>query len=156
MREILFRGQGITGKWYEGHYMTLSETTFCFAEDYAAHPDNTKHYIVFDRMIDWGLPNEHWKVRIDPETLGQYAGLTDKNGKRIFEGDIVKIPDDYDEFGKHAGEKYEVTFDFGGCRLKPKNRRDARRFWLENGRMVEVIGNIHDNPELVEVANDAD
>ena len=84
-----------------------------------------------------------------PETIGQYTGLADKNGKKIFEGDIIKIPDDYDEFGINAGEIYEVYFAFGGFRLKPKYSK-AKGFWLEDDKTVEVIGNIHDNPELLE------
>lgn len=154
MREILFRGQGITGKWYEGHYMTLSETTFCFAEDYAAHPDNTKHYIVFDRMIDWGLPNEHWKVRIDPETLGQYTGLTDKNGKRIFEGDIVECWSE----GVCARGTVQQRKD-GLWIIYPSWQKHIMWGLCPDDlshTTVEIIGNIHDNPELMEVANDAD
>ena len=87
MRDILFRGKGLdTGKWYEGFYIALSDTTYCFKEDYDRHPDNTKHYIVFDKMTDWCLPNQHLKADVDPSTVGQYTGLKDKNGKRIFEG----------------------------------------------------------------------
>ena len=72
MREILFRGKDPeTGKWYEGFYMALSETTYCFKGDYDRHPDNTKHYIVFDRMTDWGLPNQHLRADADPSTVGQ-------------------------------------------------------------------------------------
>lgn len=87
MRKILFRGKDPeTGKWYEGFYMALSDTTYCFEKDYAAHPDNTKHYIVFDEMTDWGLPNRHLRADVDPTTVGQYTGLNDKNGKRILRG----------------------------------------------------------------------
>ena len=90
MREILFRGKDPeSGTWYEGYYMALSDTTYCFQGDYAAHPDNTKHYIVFDRMTDWGLPNQHLRANVDPVTVGQYTGLKDTNGKKIFEGDFV-------------------------------------------------------------------
>ena len=92
-------------------------------------------------------------VEVDPATVGQYTGLKDKNSKRIFEGDIIKIPDDYDEFGLNAGEIYEVYFICGGFRLKPKYTK-ARGYWLEDDETVEVIGNIHDNPELLEVKDD--
>ena len=54
-REILFRGKDKdSGRWYYGNYMALNKTTYCVAEDYAAHPDNTEHFIVFDQMTDWG------------------------------------------------------------------------------------------------------
>ena len=89
---------------------------------------------------------DKWVVYTD--TLGQFTGLTDKNGKKIFEGDIIKIPDDYDEYGHNAGEIFEVYFCLGGFRLKPKYSK-ARGYWLEDDETVEVIGNIHDNPELL-------
>ena len=133
MREILFRGKRTdNGKWVEGELL---------------HDMQDRPYIY------WKTPKElpivfsnHAIVR--PETVGQYTGLTDKNGKKIFEGDIIKIPDDYDEYGHNAGEIYAVYFDFGGFRLKPKYTK-ARGYWLEDDKTVEIIGNIHDNPELI-------
>ena len=85
---------------------------------------------------------------VDPETVGECTGLRDKNCKLIFEGDIIKIPDDFDEFGMNAGEIYQVYFCCGGFRLKPKYSK-ARGYWLEDDKTVEIIGNIHDNPELL-------
>ena len=156
MREILFRGftpdengndiafvngEWIKGQWGQGSYWKLNKTTYCFKEDYERDPGNTEHYIVFDQMTDWGLPNRHLKADVIPETVGQYTGLTDKNGKRVFEGDIVI-------FGlTPCVVKYEVE--------------NARFMLYENGKYLknglnvgtmkikEVIGNIHDNPELL-------
>ena len=153
MREILFRGKGKTDRrWYEGYYFALSTTTYCFTEDYAAHPENTKHYITVERMTDWGLPNEHLKAEIDPETLGQYTGLTDKNGKRIFEGDIVECwSEGVCARGTVQQRKeglwiiYPAWQEYIMWSLCPDD-------YLKT--TVEIIGNIHDNPELVEVAED--
>lgn len=81
----------------------------------------------------------------------QCTDLKDKNGKLIYEGDIVKIPDDYDNFGLMAGEAREVYFKSGGFRLKPwKSPRDCRGHWLEDEDLVEIIGNVYQNPELLE------
>ena len=152
MREILFRGftpeengrdkvfvhgKWIKGRWLQGSYMTLDDTTYCFKEDYEAHPDNTKHYIVFDEMVDWGLPNRHLQGDVLPDTVGQYTGLTDKNGKKIFEGDIVEC----------NGGFYQIVFEDGCFGAYQDEHYFFTLFSLYVA--VEVVGNIHDNPELL-------
>lgn len=165
MREILFRGftpdedgkdkafvngEWIKGQWVQGSYMKLSKTTYCFKEDYEANPDNTEHYIVFDQMTDWGLPNRHLQADILPETAGQYTGLTDKNNKRIFEGDIVvcsqAIQGNF--IDEHVETGYvEMKHGAFGLHRKQGYYRPFKD-WLEDYE-YEVIGNIHDNPELL-------
>jgi uncharacterized phage protein (TIGR01671 family) len=146
MREILFRGKRIdTGEWIAGQLIRYNdgrariaetgEKIFCYEMDTSIIQTVAHH--------------------VATETVGQYTRLTDKNGKKIFEGDIIKIPDDYNEFGHNAGEIYEVYFCCGGFRLKPKYTK-ARGYWLEDDETVEVIGNIHDNPELLEVSHETD
>lgn len=148
MREILFRAKRIdTGEWVEGYYIRQDETTYCFKEDYERHPENTKHYIVFDMPTDWGLPNRHLVTEIDPETLCQYTGLKDKNGKRIWENDIVGAWSE----GKHTIGRVKRRVD-GLYIIYPSYQK--QEFWGlcpdENGKTtVEVIGNIFDNTELL-------
>ena len=148
MREILFRAkQKDKGNWVEGYYIRQDETAYCFKEDYERHPENTKHYIVFDMPTDWGLPNRHLMAEVDPETLCQYTGLVGKNGNRIWENDIVGAWSE----GKHTIGRVKRRVD-GLYIIYPSYQK--QEFWGlcpdENGKTtVEVIGNIFDNPELL-------
>lgn len=145
MREILFRAKQIENRnWAEGYYIRQDETTYCFKEDYESHPENTKHYIVFDMPTDWGLPNRHLMAEIDPETLCQYTGLTDKNGERVFIGDIIRCtrgcPHEVIWLKEYAG-----TY-IGG--MPAVYLSGLRKGYAWTGK-EEKIGNIFDDPELL-------
>ena len=82
-------------------------------------------------------------VAVDPETVGQYTGLTDKNGTKIFEGDIVKYGDTVHNvvFEQRNGTAY-----FG---LVYSTLETLSFGYYQDLKQIEVIGNIYDNPELV-------
>ena len=90
------------------------------------------------------------KIYINDFILLEYAGLKDKNSVEIYECNIIQIPDNYNVYGMNAGEKYEVYYAFGSFRLKPKYSDTAKGFLLEESEEIEVIGNIYENPELLE------
>lgn len=120
MREIIFRGKDKTNnKWVVGSGIIV----------------DTNSTIIYRKNIE-GLYFEN----VIPETVGQYTGLTDKNGTKIFEGDIVNI--NYGEtIVKNTVIKC-IGASFYGDRFDD--------CWeLDGYYQLEVIGNIHDNPELL-------
>lgn len=163
-RKIIFRGKGKqTGQWYYGCYLGLDKTTYCFAEDYAANPNNTEHFIVYDEMIDWGLPNKHMMVEVDPETVAEFTGLLDKDNNKIFEGDILLFGDklivvywDGEAFRWMAKKAVEYP-----CRKFPDDNWDCIDLgWIGAevaciGKMTtQIVGNIYDNPEMFIIERD--
>lgn len=148
MREILFKAKlkdwktnPQQNKWVEGYYLSRKETTYCFTEDYEKNPVKTLHYIALDSMTDWGLPNEFRLFEIDPDTLCQCTGLIDKNENKIWENDIIK---EYCNglVGRLIWDVSTSTYKLEGFGDDYKIE-DANIEW-------EVIGNIFDNPELLE------
>ena len=115
MREILFRGKAIyDGEWLEGD--------------------------LFHRGDEVCINNFHkgFNIVVIPETVGQYTGLNDNNGKRIFEGDIVKL-----QFLYWGGLAVIRCFGAGFRAVS-----DYHVYQISES--MEVVGNIHDNPELLE------
>ena len=158
MREILFRGKCTeTGKWYTGYYINLHKTTYCFKEDYDRFKDNDIHQIVFEKMTDWGLPNQHLRVDVIPETIGQYTGLRDckrtkeyPEGQMIFEGDIVKHHRTL--WGADNSDVGTIQWCQKTCKFYRTSKFDTVHIveiWEDTAEEYEVIGNIHDNPELL-------
>ena len=159
MREILFRGKNIdNGKWIYGGYVHLHKTTYCYAG--SDDGNNDIHRIVFERMTDWNLPNKHMMTDVIPSTVGQYTGLKDKNGVKIFEGDIVKCLDTINDIEFNAvvefgNPNHEYNWGYQLKHISGDMPNLDILCWVdmeETGAFIEVIGNIHDNPELLETA----
>lgn len=136
MRDILFRGKYSkkSPDWIEGSFHRDEDTNICeIAYRYYKKENETKAGIWV-----YGV--------VDPETVGQYTGLTDKNGRKIFEGDIVKIP-------LYAGCQEKaiavVAWDILCAVFYLHGKRVNTDFYHYFGNDCEIIGNIHDNPELI-------
>lgn len=165
MREILFRAKAINrdkgyhrteyknGDWVYGLVTRLYDERF---ENLPAEMTNTS-----------GISG----IEVDYKTIGQFTGLTDKNGRKIFEGDIFKFPDEIwessytscgtewdswetENYGVVGFDEYYARFDFVQYKYN-KNSVEAdlhENNCLEFSRFVkelEIVGNIHDNPELL-------
>lgn len=128
MREILFRGKRIKdGEWVYGYYVkTIEENDDCS---------------LFEK--GWIFDDEGWRMyEVIPETVGQYTGLKDKNGKKIFEGDILagniaNLVVAY-EGATFIAYWFGHDYDYG-----------KEKMWCNLVEGGKVIGDVHDNPELV-------
>jgi uncharacterized phage protein (TIGR01671 family) len=125
MRTIKFRGKRVdNGRWVDGNLVKGYDAT----------------YIVYDAFNDdyrWGFENVF--IPVVPESIGQFTGLLDKNGKEIYEGDLIKSVFFEDINDEVVWNQHYCQFTFGGAEfnveIKPSD--------------LEVMGNVHDNPELV-------
>ena len=141
MREILFRGKRIdNGEWVEGWLYKR-----------VVHISGINTVADAIEVYDGKSILSVAYYCVDPATVGQYTGLNDKNGRRIFEGDIVQYAE-RQLGGEDVPVAYPVEFEEGGFCV----RYYFLNNWLRNAvngniqlEGIEVIGNIHDNPELL-------
>ncbi len=127
MREINFKGKcPKDGKWFDGSLIIDGK----------------------DYRIAWRYPDK-WAVfctgdeEVIPKTVGQYTGFEDKKGNMIYEGDIILVTKYSKIFKRKKVYKYVVTFDMDYAGYKVLNKKNRKYD-------IEVIGNVHDNPELIE------
>lgn len=137
MREIKFRGKTIEGEWVYGYYLVDEQH------------EKPRHCIWTRENVGDFIAND--MILVDPKTVGQDTGLKDKNGKEIYEGDTVRWDDRSNgrywrvgaiEYYNGRHRIFDVNtkryFNFGGFAYQDSTEQD-----------LEIIGNIHDNPELL-------
>jgi uncharacterized phage protein (TIGR01671 family) len=127
MREILFRGKK-NDNWIYGDLINQYPKIYIGSMGYVGD--------------DIGYLEDE----IIPETLGQYTGMKDKNGNKVFEGDIISSTYYGNSPVEYYLNRFTISYDFG----KAEENTDFNFSEV----IYEVIGNIYDNPELLEVKND--
>ena len=147
MREILFRGQRKdNGEWVSGRNLLLLDDT----KMYIAQTGETGYTFLDDANNIVKLEVNFYSVI--PETVGQFTGLLDKNGTEIFEGDIVR----HGYYNRRVNVvEYSTDGEMGSCGCC-YDRFVGTGFVAYGVDLTDcyVIGNIHDNPELLEVTNE--
>lgn len=148
MREILYRSKRFdNGEWVYGSLVQMLvdgriATCICPIEEVGkANKDVPQMGILYTLNEDIFI--------VDPATIGEYTGLTDKNDNKIFEGDVVKC--------NNKVEEYIGIVDWDMCNpsmcIRYKTKRgfdDVEYDFIIGGNMtIEVLGNIHDNPSLL-------
>ena len=154
-REILFKAKRKdNGKWVEGYYIYHIKRTICPLGD-SVKPEDEQHVIMQDGFSDWNMPRNTVVYEIDPDTLCQYTGQRYKCGKKVSENDIVTISAySYDE--PESDTTGIVVYSKGKacwC-LKDLNSDETIPMYECYGSyitQISYIGNIFDNPELLEV-----
>jgi uncharacterized phage protein (TIGR01671 family) len=133
MREIKFRGKRIDdGEWIYGDlFSNIAGQTFireiraiCYADE--------------------GPSEEQHDYEIDPKTIGEFAGLHDSKGREVYEGDILSIPHGWSGYYEEKAHLANIEWDDGDMRFYFSHPDDV------NIRECEIIGNIHENPTMID------
>ena len=128
MREIKFRA------WFDGHMCEVAKL------DFWGDPDQATCDMARMSLTEYGNVEEIFEVYLNEVELMQYTGLKDKNGKEIYEGDITQDVD--------TGKTFEIMYQ--GHMFMRYERKPMYMFYTLDGDCLEVIGNIYENPELME------
>jgi len=117
--------------WIEGNPIVTNDGTFIYFGNGHAYWNNAEQCMQVENLL-----------KVEPETVGQFTGLLDMNGKKIFEGDIFSLGD--------PNILYIVQWHdtgFSGKQIRSTSYVGLS-YWRDR---IEIVGNIHDNPELLEV-----
>ena len=142
MRDLIFRGQRCdNGEWVYGYLVKKHDPLLGIAYSFILVQEMDHSCITGEPTI---LRSEMTWFKVDPKSVGEFTGLTDKNGTRIFEGDIVEFRTRTSSFKPLYVQYHKETAQFVAS-----IRSGVRSYPMDATWEYEVIGNIHDNPELI-------
>ena len=150
MREILFRGKREdNGEWVFGY--PIYHFADCTAKRKGKCVCNHNGELI--GFIAWkDQEHEYGNVQVDPSTVGQHTGLADKNGRKIFEGDIIEFVDIFNETVR--GVVYWCNGAFCADCTTPDGNESFHGIGYLPVECAHIIGNINDNPELLKGGNE--
>lgn len=154
----LYRGKRKdNGKWAEG-YLYEHEPPLQGVVPKGYTPPKSRWFIVKTAFADWNMPRQVEFIEVDPDTVGECTGLPDVNGKLIFEGDIFHLEDELIAVIVFKDGSFRLQV-YGFCGTCTENGYDECGGSFDiiecdpidwyNIHDMEIIGNIHDNPELL-------
>lgn len=133
MREIKFRGKRLdNGEWLYGNLVELRNPF---------NPNDAPACFIMPKEVNIAAPDSIAEQEVvDPDTIGQFTGLLDKHGKEIYEGDLV-------DFDNYLQGRSHIEFSSGCFRVESRNYTTTLTYHVS--LHTHIIGNIHDNPELL-------
>lgn len=152
-RVIKFRGKRIdNGEWVYGSLFEEEPPLRCLSEK---EKEKSKFVIMKSGFADWGLPRPMDECYVHPQTIGQYIGIKDDTGIEIYEGDIVRTSSDDD--GEAISEVvWGGNEDYPAFDLSPSQNDECNSIsYFQACGKIEVIGNIHESPELLKMKTNA-
>ncbi|MDE7345312.1 MAG: YopX family protein [Muribaculaceae bacterium] len=151
MRQIKFRGKQLNGEWAYGDLLRIGGGCIIYigSKTETATPDIPKESEVAVELFDNDI------AIVIPDTIGQFTGLTDRNGKEIYEGDIIRSPLNHEVVVKYGYKEHRVSHhgvvdSFAAYGWIVENLKNGLTDFLDNDFLQgEVIENVFDNPELI-------
>ena len=141
-RKILFRGKRVdTGEWVQGFFVAYDDETYIFTDEEVKKGIDLGGYLDCCQMH-----------QVIPETVGEWTGLEDRHNTKIFEGDVVAKYDFWLGEIRDTAPRKLVEWAYGSCGFEPFSDSQENCGPCGCGddpKYVKVVGNIHDNPELV-------
>jgi uncharacterized phage protein (TIGR01671 family) len=149
MNEYKFRGKTFNGKWVYGYYIRHETRQICPLGDDNLEDNEILHLIAKSGFADWNMPRQLEYTQVIPETVGQFTGKLDKNGKEIYEGDIVIVTYGKCHINKNGLTRQgTIVYDTKTAAFRISVKDSALLVGFYEVSNIEVINNIYESEEI--------